>query len=197
MVHLPAKGPERVAGASLDARAREGVVLGFGRTSHSYCVYLDGAIKYYRTVMRMPLSRRWTSEDLEKVDISKQQYHGGRGARAVPFTDREPDVEVKVAPKRAARRLELRQSDFDPSLGGYGWTEHCPKCSRARTHGWRESGNTQHSLACRVRVEAELEKTELGKMRLDRIKDRLDRYAADQGPEQVVPGHANAGAEGR
>ena len=81
-------------------------------------------------------------------------------------------------------------------MGGFGWTEHCPKCSRARMYGWRESGNTQHSLACRVRIEEELAKIELGKMRLERIKDRLDRHAADQGPEQVVPEHADAGADG-
>ena len=189
LVHLPPKGPERREGGALDARAKQGVVLGYGAMSHSYCVYVDGAVRYARSIQRMPLSQRWSADLLEGVNVSKQDMHSSRGARAVPFTDKvAPEDDPVPKPKRAARKLELRQSDFDPALGGFGWTEHCSKCEYARNHGWRASGNKQHSQTCRNRLEAALAQTETGRARLAHTKERLDRYTADQfDPEDIVP----------
>ena len=137
----------------------------------------------------MPLSQRWSAELLEGMNVTRQDLHSGRGARAVPFTDRlAPEEEQATRARRAPRKLELRQGDFDPALGGFGWTEHCAKCDHARAHGWRESGNKQHSHTCRVRIEEALAQTEAGRIRLQHPKERLDRYTADiHDPEDVVP----------
>ena len=70
-------------------------------------------------------------------------------------------------------------------MGGFGWTEHCPKCSKARTYGWKESINTQHSDQCRRRIEHELAQTEAGRARLEHVKLRQDRHAAKLG-EQIM-----------
>ena len=63
-------------------------------------------------------------------------------------------------------------------MGGHGWTEHCPKCARARLYGWKDSVNMQHNEACRQRIEGELAKTESGKARLELSKNRLERRRA-------------------
>ena len=179
LVHLPAKGPERRAGGALDARTKEGVVLGYGTVSNSYCVFVDNAVRYCRSIQRMPLSRRWVAASVEAVNVSRRDLHDARGARRVPFTDRPDAPDDQPRHRRAARKLELRQGDFDPAMGGHGWTENCTKCDRARLHGWREALNMQHSSACRDRIEAELGGTELGRARLERTKERIDRYTAD------------------
>ena len=57
------------------------------------------------------------------------------------------------------RRVEFRQNDFDPAAGGHGWTEHCPKCDRARMYGWRSAIQVQHSDACRARTRLALGQT--------------------------------------
>ena len=186
LAHLPPKGPERTTGGALEPRAREGVFLGYGHLSHSYLVFVEGHVKLYRSVYRLPLSKRWSSTSLEDVTVSQQDAHQGRGARRVPLAEREPRDEDATAPAgRQARRLELRQGDFDPAMGGFGWTEHCPKCSKARMYGWKEAKNTAHSDHCRRRIEEELSKTESGRARMELIKTRHDRYAAKMG-EQVM-----------
>ena len=182
LVHLPIKGPKRREGGALDPRAVEGLLIGYGKDSYSYVVYVNGEVKQYRSIYRMPLSKRWSAEKLESMHVNRQAAHEGRGARAVPFAPREQvEADEEPARRRHARRLELRQGDFDPDKGGFGWTEHCPKCTKARTYGWKESLNMQHSQQCRARIEAELAQTEKGRTRLEHVKERLDRSAAKVG----------------
>ena len=96
----------------------------------------------------------------------------------MPFDERDGAVEPSAPPrhKRAPRKLELRQGDFDPAMGGHGWTEHCPKCMKAKDHGWKDAANSQHSEACRARMEAELSKTERGRARIASTQQRSDRW---------------------
>ena len=126
---------------------------------------MNGDLKYVRAVARMPLSKRWGTDKFQDVGVSAQDQHLKRGAGAVPSTDRDMPQADEPGHRRAPRKLELRQADFDPSMGGHGWTEHCPKCARARLYGWKGSINIQHSEACRQRIEAELATTETGKAR--------------------------------
>jgi hypothetical protein len=193
LVHMPIKGPERREGGALEPRAVEGIFLGYGKESHSYVVYINGVTKQYRSVCRMPLSKRWSADKLEAMHVSRRDAHDGRGARAVPLLPRDQDQPGEEPAKgRLARKLELRQGDFDPEMGGFGWTEHCSKCTKARAYGWKASINMQHSAPCRVRIEAELAQTEKGKMRIEHVKERLDRCAARIGEPEVVPGPADA-----
>jgi len=195
LVHLPIKCPERQAAGALDARSKYGLVLGYGRQRHSYVVYVDGAVKEYRSIHRLPLSQRWEAAQLEQVAVTPKDVHGGRGARAVPFSDREaPSDEQQQQPRRRApRQLELRQADFDPAMGGFGWTEHCPKCTKAQRYGWKKSANQQHTQACRIRMENLLAQTARGRERLGHTKERLDQWSADQGPDGAVLGAGSKG----
>ena len=65
-------------------------------------------------------------------------------------------------------------------MGGYGWTEHCPKCDHARMYGWRSASTAQHSTLCRARIEGELTNTARGRERLDHTKERFERREAAQ-----------------
>ena len=187
LVHLPIKGPERQEAGALDSRAKDGIVLGYGRQRHSYIIFSNGTVDEYRAIHRLPLSRRWDAAKLQEVNVTPKDLHGGRGSRAVPFTNREAGAaEPPPQHRRAARRLELRQADFDPALGGHGWTEHCPKCTRARTYTWRESSTLQHSVGCRKRIEDLLAQTERGRERLEHTKERADRWTAEMGSNGVT-----------
>ncbi len=193
LIHVPRMSPERQQQGVLEPRAVEGLVLGYGRQSHSYLVYTEGEFKHVRSVSRLPLSKRWRSDKLQEVQFTVQDQHLKRGATAVPFVDREvPQVDGQGY-RRAPRRLELRQADFDPTMGGHGWTEHCPKRDKARTYGWKESLNMQHSAQCRARIEAALAQTEREKARLEHAKGGLDRSAAKDGEAAVVAAAAEAG----
>ena len=184
LVHLPIKSPERQNAGALDAHAKYGIILGYGRQRHSYQVFAEGAVKEYRTVHRLPLSKRWDTERLEEVNVTPKDLHEGRGSRAVPFTERDEAAADGQQPKRRVpRQLELRQADFDPLMGGFGWTEHCPKCSKARRYGWQMASNQQHSRGCRTRLEGLLAQTERGRRRLAHTKEKLDRWTAEQGPD--------------
>ncbi len=77
-------------------------------------------------------------------------------------------------------------------MGGFGWTEHCPKCTKARDHGWKEAANSQHTAACRTRIEAELAETEQGRVRLAHPQQRSDRWLESS----VAAGVEDASAEG-
>ena len=69
---------------------------------------------------RLPLSQRWSAPALEAITATKMDQHGGYGARAVPFARRQRDAvgpeAERALGRRAARRLEFRQRDFDPAM---------------------------------------------------------------------------------
>ena len=93
----------------LDPRSVDGLVLGYGRQSHSYLVYSEGDFKLVRSVSRMPLSQRWTTDKLQEIQFTVQDQHLKRGAKAVPFTERDAPKMDDQGYRRAPRRLELRQ----------------------------------------------------------------------------------------
>ena len=194
LVHMPIKCPERREAGALAARSKYGLLLGYGRQRHSYMAHVDGTVKEYRSIHRLPMSLRWDAAKLEQVEITPKDLHGGRGARAVPFTEREAmGDEQPLAKHRAPRQLELRQADFDPTMGGFGWTEHCPKCSKAQRYGWKHAANQQHSKACRIRMEGHLAQTARGRERLAHTKEKLDQWSAEQGPVEAA---LDAGSKG-
>ena len=171
-------------------RAKEAVFVGYGETSHSYIVYVDGAVSQYRPIQRMSLSQRWSAAKVQEVEVTVADAHHQGGtyqARPVPLVDKEAAEPEAGQRTRQARRLELRQADFDPSLGGHGWSDNCPKSDKARLYGWRSSVNQQHSAACRARLEHELSRTEKGRQRLEHAKERLDRWTSEAGETIIEP----------
>ena len=69
-IHVPRMSPERQQQGVLEPRTVEGLVLGYGRQSHSYLVHHDGEFKQVRSVSRMPLSKRWRVDKLQEVKFT-------------------------------------------------------------------------------------------------------------------------------
>ena len=134
-----------------------------------------------RVVREEAFSPRWLEEAVTPIDEFVQ-----KGART-SFEDVrvhrhvvEGQAPIPAAPGRAfiARRTRLSPQDFDD----FGYTEGCKGCGYLQTGiGQRQN----HSEQCRDRIEAELAKTDEGKARLDKSKDRMDHWAAQAGEEML------------
>ena len=67
------------------------------------------------------------------------------------------------------RRTRLKPDDFDK----FDYTEDCRGCEFLQTG---IGGRQNHSDACRARIETELDKSEEGRERLGKSKDRIDHW---------------------
>ena len=65
--------------------------------------------------------------------------------------------------------------------------EQCPKCTRARIHGWHKADKFKHNEACRKCVEAELAQTARGRARLDLTAQRRERWESARSAPVVEP----------
>lgn len=68
-------------------------------------VHTEKAAQLVRTIKRLPSKDQWGKEGLEKVSEARLSRHRPRGARAVPFTERESveDPDHDVVRRRIAR----------------------------------------------------------------------------------------------
>ena len=76
------------------------------------------------------------------------------------------------------RRARLKPEDFEK----FGYTVGCPGCDQLQIGG---SARIIHNEVCRDRIEAELMKTESGKDRVDKAKDRSDAKIAEMVEEMA------------
>ena len=88
----------------------------------------------------------------------------------------------------------LKPSDFDNPL--IGCTRGCARCDHDRVFG-RGRCKTNHSEACRTRVEAELMKTPEGLARIEAAKARFDRAIWRAGGGEANDRGAGPQGEGR
>lgn len=130
-----------------------------------------------RSISRLPLSQTLCTDKFSEVCVCARDEHASSGARVVPFSNRDAQPGDLGMNRKStiARSLESRQAGFEPSMGGFGWMEHCPKCDHAFLHGWSAANamNAEHSSACRARLEGELANTAKGRERIGRTKDRF------------------------
>ena len=81
------------------------------------------------------------------------------------------------------RRARLKPEDFQ----AFGYTVGCPGCDQLQIGG---TIRRNHNDVCRDRIEAELIKTDVGKDRLGRAKDRLDAKMVEM-VEEMTDGLGN------
>ena len=159
----PAK--ERVN--KFNPRCVEARLLGFCLRSSRYIVVdFSGKFRFVPTVKRTGTEDRWravspsdpfSADDLEATPAEFTCSRGVRG-EVNPAAQRLERTLTDAPALDLPRRLYLRQEDFLV----HGTSDHCPGC-RALISGGRPQGHTEE---CRIRVEAELEKTEVGNARL-------------------------------
>ena len=137
-----------------------------------------------RTIKRLPHGERWEGSLLDEAHGSEWEPNaleddGGRvGIRALVL---QPHVAVPLPPLvpelRQVRRAPVRRTDFEHC----GYTDNLPRCANARA-GRKQAAD--HSEQCRSGMEALLETTTEGHMRLERAKERF----AELAEEPIVAG---------
>ena len=129
----PTKGPQAQARGKLEPRWVEGVVLGYGSSTHAYWVHTAEGVDLYRSAKRVPSAEQWDRGLLEGVSATRKSLHQPREPRAIDFEPAEAAGEARPdeVKRRAAKQFEIRQGDLDPTMGGIGWTDGCPACVRS------------------------------------------------------------------
>jgi len=104
-----------------------------------------------------------------------------REAGMKPAPDLELDIELPGQPEVPAVQVEKKQKGYIPrgvyirrdvELKQYGYTDGCDGCDAAK-HGL---SHRQHSRACKKRISEQMAKTQEGQQRLDRIKEREEKF---------------------
>ena len=137
MYRLPMEGraaPEN----KLERRWKYGYVSGYSTASNDYKLFTeaDKTIHVARSIQRVPPCDKWRPEVLEGLAAVPQDLSAQREPRArldLPAAHQVEQPEVKKS--RAAKRLVSSKKDFDTSMGGFGYTEGCPRCDHAVRYG--------------------------------------------------------------
>ena len=180
VLYQPLKG-ERSA-SKLDARFEDGVFLGIQEGSAmKYIGTTMGVVRAW-TVKRRPESERFEAEIFDSMvgvpwELVPPSVAGmkDRGMRQGISMDLPVDgLEDEAAEEHkskgyAPRGLYIRR---DVELAEFGYTANCDGCAAAK-HGL---AHRQHSRACRERIASELSKTEEGRSRLDRVREREEHF---------------------
>ena len=180
VLYQPLKG-ER-SGSKLDARFEDGVFLGIQEGSAmKYIGTTKGVVRAW-TVKRRPESERFEAEIFDSMvgvpwELVPSSVAGmkERGMRQEISMDLPAEGLVDEAAEErkskgyVPRGLYIRR---DVELAEFGYTANCDGCAAAK-HGL---AHRQHSRACRERIASELSKTEEGKQRLDRVREREEQF---------------------
>ena len=129
--------------------------LGIDYKTGQYVYCGDGAIKFTRTLLRMPDAQKWSAENLAAIRQTPFDIHATAEPEVI-FKERAADAEAAVRPEEpiSRRRLYIKQSDID----AFGYTKGCPRCDHALRYGPNKTAKG-HNDICRARIMNELEKT--------------------------------------
>ncbi len=201
LYRYPAKGPHHNPHGNIGALGRDGIFLGYNRTSNTFMIInSDGEMVGARSITRKPESERWDPEALARIQVVPGTGYEQKQRGHVRFqdgaTDSGPSTEA-VRPA-AVRRLRINQSDLDK----HGYNEQCPQCKYIRRHGKARAGGF-HSEQCRQQLIDKLMQSDEGRARLQGQEERnaqAQEENAARGPERPTPTpvqHDHAGAEPR
>ena len=180
VLYQPLKG-ER-SGSKLDARFEDGVFLGIQEGSAMKYIGTSKCVFRAWTIKRRPESERFEAEIFDSMvgvpwELVPPSVAGmkDRGMRQEISMDLPADkmgdepAEERKGKAYVPRGLYIRR---DVELAEFGYTANCDGCAAAK-HGL---AHRQHSRACRERIASELSKTEEGKQRLERVREREESF---------------------
>ena len=188
---LPAKGPGSQPDGNMGTRWKDGIFIGYNKSSNAYILSTENGLVTSRSLSRLPEPARWSADALATI-------------KATPWSERErPAPEVRFQQPAAdrgatadtalptqARRFRIN----DKELREFGFTDGCPQCAHVQRYGKARPGG-KHSEACRVRLTEAIAGTEAGKARLDAHSERIDRAIVEYIEHQVEkdkPGEGGA-----
>ena len=176
---LPSKGPSSMPDGNMGSRWREGVFLGFNRSSNTYIVATSEGVANVRSLYRRPAANRLDFEAISKIAATPWSTRDKPEAE-VRFQD--PDGEHREAATRnicpVPKAFRINYAD----LTTYGFTKDCPQCDFNMLHQKSKPGQA-HTAMCRRRILDAMMATPEGRRRLEVYEDKVDHAIADRGPE--------------
>ena len=155
--------------SKLEAKFEPGIYLGIQEgTAMRWIGTAEGVVRTW-TIKRKPEEEKWRADELSSFVGLPWQLRPRIDAQPDIDDAGEPPVIEKKKENYVPRGIYIRQ---DVELEAYGYTEGCDGCERAR-HGL---SHKQHSRVCKERIMAEMSKSDEGKERVRRIKEREERY---------------------
>ena len=179
------RSQEPISSVNGGSRFHTGIFVGIDQRTGQYMLYSDDSIKLARTVVRVPNAEKWNRESLSAVRATPLSLHVPKDMEVV-FKEK---VDIEVAPAEVptiARQIYLYPSDFIGE-NGFGLSRGCPKCDHYLKHDrW---GKSNHSAACRDRIQTELAGTVTGQQRIAAASDRMNKTVWDLsgGHERDLP----------
>ena len=170
----------------LEARWKSGVFLGVRRLTTERIVGDAEGVYVVQSVRKVEERSRWNAELLLSVKGTPWKPMPGDGTslevelpQPISIAPELPHI-IAAAPtayvqERAPRRVYITKTDLDR----WGYTAGCQACNDTRA-GSRSPG-TNHSQACRERLEAALRADPVQSARVTRAEERLDEAIALQG----------------
>ena len=154
-----------------------GFFVGINGKTTEYLVANEDGIFSCATIRTLPDDEAYDPECIGIVNMRYRDYvidGSSSNPPNVRFTaagSKNADTAPLVTPS-VPRRTRLTPDDFQT----FGYTVGCQGCEQLQVGS---PLRRNHSQACRDRIEMELSKTDQGKDRLDRTKDRLDTKTAE------------------
>jgi hypothetical protein len=181
ILYQPLKG-ERERG-KLEAKFEKGIYLGIQEGTGMRWVGTPNGVVRTWTTKTLAEEDKWQAEIFENfVGLPWQlKMPVAREAGMKPVPDLELDIELPGQPEVPAVQVEKKQKGYIPrgvyirrdvELKQYGYTDGCDGCDAAK-HGL---SHRQHSRACKKRISEQMAKTQEGQQRLDRIKEREEKF---------------------
>ena len=175
----PLKGEHQ--GSKMEALFLPGIYLGLQEGTGLRWVGTASGVRSW-TIKRRPTEEQWVVEELNKV-IGLPWLEGGG---AMSPSSPEKDVMIELEPRgdeaaAATPLVERKKKGYVPrglyirrdvELQQFGYTEGCDGCEAAR-HGL---AHRQRSRACKQRIAEELEKSDEGKKRVEKVKQREEKF---------------------
>ena len=181
----PLKGEHQ--GSKMEALFLPGLYLGLQEGTGLRWVGTASGVQRSWTIKRRPTEEQWVVEELNKViglpwQLRPKPIEGG-GAMSPSSPEKDVMIELESGGDEAAatplverkRKGYVRRGLYirrDVELRQFGYTEGCDGCEAAR-HGL---AHRQHSRACKQRIAEELEKSDEGKKRVEKVKQREEKF---------------------
>ena len=170
----PLKGPQHDADGNMGPRLRDGIFLGYKRSSNSYVVADErGNVVESRAVQRRPMEQRWDRASIESLTTTPWNLRETADAKRVELGEEAPKHDVAEDKVPVPRRLKITMK----LLRQLGTTDDCPQCEHVRQFNETKNG-LAHTEKCRKRLVEALEQTEEGATKLANTEERINRGVA-------------------
>ena len=167
------------------SEVKEGIWLGHTRSSNEAVVGTKDGVVRAHTIKRREADERWDGKMVREIRGTPQQPDPTKAGVAIPLrVNFDPPVDSTPLESRPLRQEKgmRRMMITGKLLEKYGYTEGCEGCKCKRS-GMTDV-RSDHTEACRARIEAAMEDEDEGKEKRRADRMRLDRKLAEYLEEQ-------------